>query len=107
MLGKTKRDKNLGSTGVTLYGITEPARFDHRAPTVAFTLEGYTPRQVAERLGGEGIFVWDGNYYALAVTERLGVEESGGMVRVGIAHYNTAAEVDRLLAVANDLALHH
>jgi len=90
--------------GVTLYGITDPARFDQRAPTVAFTLEGYTPRQVAERLGNEGIFVWDGNYYALAVTERLGVEESGGMVRVGIAHYNTAADVERLLIVVNDLA---
>jgi cysteine desulfurase family protein (TIGR01976 family) len=90
--------------GVTIYGITDPARFDQRAPTVAFTLEGYTPRQVAERLGQAGIFVWDGNYYALAVTERLGVEESGGMVRVGIAHYNTAAEVDRLLAVVDDLA---
>jgi hypothetical protein len=91
--------------GVTLYGITDPFGFDRRAPTVAFTLEGYTPRQVAERLGQAGIFVWDGNYYALAVTERLGVEESGGMVRVGIAHYNTAAEVDRLLAVVNDLAV--
>jgi selenocysteine lyase/cysteine desulfurase len=93
--------------GVNIYGITDPARFDQRVPTVAFTLEGYSPRQVAERLGQAGIFVWDGNYYALAVTERLGVEESGGMVRVGIAHYNTAAEVDRLLAVVNDLALHH
>jgi selenocysteine lyase/cysteine desulfurase len=89
--------------GVTLYGIADPASFDQRVPTVAFTLEGYTPRQVAERLGDEGIFVWDGNYYALAVTERLGVEERGGMVRVGIAHYNTAAEVDRLLAVVDDL----
>jgi selenocysteine lyase/cysteine desulfurase len=59
---------------------------------------------VAERLGSEGIFVWDGNYYALAVTERLGVEESGGVVRVGIAHYNTAAEVERLLAVVSGLA---
>jgi len=93
--------------GVTIYGITDPARFDHRVPTVAFTLDGYTPRQVAERLGQAGIFVGDGNYYALAVTERLGVEESGGLVRVGIAYYNTAAEVDRLLAVVNDLALHH
>lgn len=65
-----------------------------------------TLRQVAEQLGQAGIFVWDGNYYALAVTERLGVEESGGMVRVGIAHYNTTAEVDRLLAVVNDLARH-
>jgi selenocysteine lyase/cysteine desulfurase len=90
--------------GVTIYGITDPADFDQRAPTVAFTLEGYTPRQVAERLGLEGIFVWDGNYYALAVTERLGVEQSGDMLRIGIAHYNTAAEVDRLLAVVDDLA---
>ena len=92
--------------GVTVYGITDPARFDRRVPTIAFTLEGYTPRQVAERLGQAGIFVWDGNYYALAVTERLGVEESGGMVRVGIAHYNTPDEVDRLLAVVDDLAGH-
>jgi selenocysteine lyase/cysteine desulfurase len=92
---------------VTIYGITDSDRFEQRAPTVAFTMEGYTPRQVAERLGQEGIFVWDGNYYALAVTERLGVEDDDGMVRVGIAHYNTAAEVDRLLAVVNDLALHH
>jgi selenocysteine lyase/cysteine desulfurase len=76
-------------------------------PTISFRLDGYNPRQVAERLGQESIFVWDLRYYALAVTERLGVEESGGMVRVGIAHYNTAAEVDRLLAVVNDLALHH
>ena len=59
---------------------------------------------MAERLGREGIFVWDGNYYALAVTKRLGVEDSGGMVRVGIAHYNTGEEVDRLLTVINDLA---
>jgi len=90
--------------GVTLYGITHPVHFDQRAPTVAFTLDRYAPRQVAQRLGKEGIFVWDGNYYALAVTERLGVEESGGMVRVGIAHYNTMEEVDRLLGAVDDLA---
>jgi hypothetical protein len=57
--------------------------------------EGLYPRQVAERPGDEGIFVWDGNYYALAVTEQLGVEESGGMVRVGIAHYNTIIQTGR------------
>jgi selenocysteine lyase/cysteine desulfurase len=94
----------MAISGVTIYGITDPARFDQRVPTVAFTLEEYTPREVAERLGEEGIFVWDGNYYALAVTERVGVEESGGMVRVGIAHYNTPGEVDRLLGVINELA---
>ena len=90
--------------GVTVFGISDPARFAQRAPTVAFTLEGYTLRQVAERLGQADIFVWDLRYYALAVTERLGVEESGGMVRVGIVHYNTIEEVHRLLAAVEGLA---
>jgi len=84
--------------GITVYGITDPSHFDKRVPTISFRMQGFTPAQIAERLGQAGIFVWDGNYYALAVTQRLGVEDSGGMVRVGIVHYNTAAEVDRLLA---------
>ncbi len=83
--------------GVTIYGIADLARFDHRAPTFAFTLEGHSPREIAETLGHEGIYVWDGNYYALAVMERLGLQEHGGAVRVGLAHYNTAEEVDRFL----------
>jgi cysteine desulfurase family protein (TIGR01976 family) len=94
----------LAIPGLTVYGITNPARFDQRVPTVAFRLKGHSPQQIAERLGDEGIFVWDGNYYAPSVTERLGVEDSGGMVRVGIAHYNTAQEVDRLLDVLRRLA---
>ncbi len=89
--------------GLTIYGITDPARFEWRVPTAAFRLEGHSPQEVAERLGREGIFVWDGNYYAPLVTERLGVEESGGMVRVGIAHYNTTEEVGRLLEVLGGL----
>jgi len=64
---------------------------------VAFRIEGFSPRRIAETLGERGIFVWDGNYYALAVTERLDVEDKGGMVRVGLVHYNTVEEVDRLL----------
>jgi selenocysteine lyase/cysteine desulfurase len=60
-------------------------------------MEGFSPRRIAETLGDRGIFVWDGNYYALAVTQRLDVEEKGGMVRVGLVHYNTTEEVDRLL----------
>ncbi|MFQ5611157.1 MAG: cysteine desulfurase-like protein [Anaerolineae bacterium] len=90
--------------GLTLYGIADPGRFDERCPTLAFTLRGRSPSEVAAALGREGIFVWDGNYYALAVTERLGVEDSGGMVRVGLVHYNTAAEVDRFLEVMEKLA---
>jgi cysteine desulfurase family protein (TIGR01976 family) len=83
--------------GLRLYGITEPGRFDQRVPTVAFRIEGFAPRRIAHALGERGIFVWDGNYYALAVTERLDVEDKGGMVRVGLVHYNTVEEVDRLL----------
>ncbi len=89
--------------GLRIYGITDPERLDWRVPTVSFRLEGFSPRQVAEYLGQRGIFVWDGNYYALAVTERLEVEQSGGMVRVGLAHYNTAQEIDRLLEELGEL----
>jgi cysteine desulfurase family protein (TIGR01976 family) len=83
--------------GLRIFGITDPNHFDLRVPTVAFRIEGFAPRRIAASLGDRGIFVWDGNYYALAVTERLDVEDKGGMVRVGLAHYNTVEEVDRLL----------
>ena len=89
--------------GLHIYGITDPGRFEQRVPTVAFRIDGFSPRQVAEHLGDRGIFVWDGNYYALAVTERLGFEDKGGMVRVGLVHYNTEEEVDRLLEELNRL----
>jgi cysteine desulfurase family protein (TIGR01976 family) len=89
--------------GMRIYGITDPARFDERVPTVSFTLEGLTPNQVARRLDAANIFVWDGNFYALAVTERLGLEEHGGLVRVGLAHYSTVEEVDTLLGVLADM----
>lgn len=89
--------------GVTVYGLTDPTEFDERCPTLAFTRHGFTPRQIAAYLGNRGIFVWDGNYYALSVTERLGLEESGGMVRVGLAHYNTQEEVDRLLNALREM----
>lgn len=88
---------------LTFYGIRESERFAWRTPTVAFRLEGYTPREVAVRLAEQGIFVWDGNYYALGLSERLGVEPLGGMVRVGLAHYNTADEIDYLLETLGSL----
>lgn len=90
--------------GVTVYGITTPEEFNERCPTLAFTQTGLSPQEIAASLGQQGIFVWDGNYYALSVTERLGVEASGGMVRVGLAHYNTRAEVDRLLSALHERA---
>ena len=85
-----------GIPGLRLYGLADPRRLDERVPTFSFTLAGKSPRAVAEALAAENIYVWDGNYYALAVTDRLGLEEHGGMVRVGAAHYNTLEEVERL-----------
>lgn len=89
--------------GLKIWGITDPAQFQQRVPTVSFTLAGWHPRHIAERLAAEKIYVWDGNYYALAVMERLGLEGKGGMVRVGLAHYNTQAEVDRLIEALRGL----
>jgi cysteine desulfurase family protein (TIGR01976 family) len=90
--------------GAHIYGITDLQNLDRRVPTVSFRLEGQHPYAVAEKLGKEGIYVWDGNYYALAVTQRLEIEDSGGMVRVGAAHYNTLDEVARLGEVLKKIA---
>jgi selenocysteine lyase/cysteine desulfurase len=81
--------------GLTIWGITSERDLVRRVPTDSFTMEGLHPRHIAESLAAVGIYVWDGNYYALAVTERLGVEKHGDMVRVGLTHYNTAGELKR------------
>lgn len=81
--------------GLEVIGITDTERFHWRVPTVAFTLNGYTPREVVEHMGKHHIFAWSGHYYALEIVERLGKSENG-MVRVGLAHYNTHAEIDKL-----------
>jgi cysteine desulfurase family protein (TIGR01976 family) len=87
----------LAIPGLKLYGISDPKRFDHRCPTIAVRVAGQTPLELATKLGDRGIFTWDGNYYALNLTERLNVEKDGGFLRIGLAHYNTAEEVERLL----------
>ncbi len=90
--------------GLTFYGITDAARFESRTPTVAVRIAGHTPRQLSEALGQRGIFTWDGNYYAMNLSERLGVEDLGGMLRIGLVHYNTVDEIDRLLAALREIA---
>jgi cysteine desulfurase family protein (TIGR01976 family) len=89
--------------GLTFFGIPTAEPGTPRVPTIAFRLDGYTPQAVAEHLAGRAIYVWYGNYYALNLTESLGVEDKGGMVRVGLTHYNTYEEVDRLIAAINEL----
>ncbi len=90
--------------GVRVYGVRDPARLHLRVPTVAITVAGHAPRTVAERLGAEGIFVWDGDFYAQQLIERLGLLATGGVVRLGLVHYNTAAEVDRTLGALTRIA---
>ncbi len=98
----------LAIPGLKFYGITDPSRFSQRCPTVAVRIEdgnsGHTPVELANRLNHQGIFTWDGNYFAVNLSERLGVESTGGFLRIGLAHYNTASEVDLLLQALRDIA---
>jgi cysteine desulfurase family protein (TIGR01976 family) len=86
-----------------LYGIRDVGRFRERCPTVAVRIAEHTPLELASQLGDRGFFTWDGNYYALNLTERLGVEKDGGFLRIGLVHYNTAEEVDRLLEALREI----
>ena len=81
---------------VKVWGIDSDQRLHERLPTVSITHERFTAAALAKRLGERGIFTWDGNYYALQLTEALGLEPEG-MLRIGLAHYNTADEIDLLL----------
>ncbi len=90
--------------GLRVYGITDLNRLSERTPTFAVSLAGYRPDEVAQLLGEQGIFVWNGDYYAVAPMERLGVLDKGGLVRIGFTHYNTEEEVDRVLQELRVLA---
>jgi cysteine desulfurase family protein (TIGR01976 family) len=94
----------LAIPGLRFFGISDPKQFHQRCSTVSIRLANYTPTEIATFLGERGIFTWDGNYYALNLTERLGVEAVGGLLRIGLVHYNTLEEVDRLLAALQDIA---
>ena len=83
---------------VTIYGLSDTSRLEERLPTVAWTWPRLSPRETAEYLAERGICVWSGNYYALRLMEAYGLEGHGGAVRVGLAHYNTTAEIDRMIA---------
>lgn len=91
--------------GLRVYGLTDVERLDERTPTFAVSLEGYTPEEVAEHLGQQEIYVWDGHYYAIEVMDRLGTLQHGGLVRIGFVHYNTIDEVDRLFDALRKLSV--
>jgi cysteine desulfurase family protein (TIGR01976 family) len=90
--------------GLKFFGITDPKRFGERCSTVSVRIGNHNPTAIAKFLGDRGIFTWDGNYYALNLTERLGVEQHGGLLRIGLVHYNTMEEVERLLGALREFA---
>lgn len=89
---------------IKVFGITDPARFHERCSTISLRIGEHHPADIAKFLGDRGLFTWDGNFYALNLSERLGLEEKGGVLRIGLVHYNTAEEVDRLLAALYEFA---
>jgi len=94
----------LAIPGVRIFGITDPKMFDQRCSTLSLRIGNHHPTAIATFLGERGIFTWDGNYYALNLSERLGVESQGGMLRIGLVHYNTIEEVERLLTALREFA---
>lgn len=97
--------ERLGTVpGLTLYGLTDPACVGERVPTFSFTLDGHAPRAVAAHLARQAISVWDGDFYAWELVRALGLAERGGLVRIGLVHYNTLEEVDRLVMALEELA---
>ena len=84
--------------GLTIRGITSANAMHRRVPTVSFTLEGHHPQDMAKAFARENIFVWSGHNYAIEPVRRMGLMDKGGVLRVGLAHYNTAEEVDALLS---------
>jgi cysteine desulfurase family protein (TIGR01976 family) len=93
-----------GIPGVEIHGIADPTRFEQRVPTVSVSISGVNPRAAAESLGRDGIYVWDGDFYATGLIERLGKADAGGVLRIGLVHYNTADEVDRAVAAVGRIA---
>ena len=99
-LAATLLDGLLAAPKVKLYG---PPTLERRVPTFGFTVAGHTPDAVAAALAARGICAWSGNFYAREAIARLGLEASGGLVRVGLVHYNTAGEVAQLLTLLGEL----
>lgn len=93
----------LALPGVAVQGITDPAALEHRVPTVSFTHATVSTHVIAEGLAARGIWAWSGHNYALEPSRLLGLDEDEGVVRLGIAHYNTNAEVERTLVALSEL----
>ncbi|HEX7173206.1 MAG TPA: cysteine desulfurase-like protein [Candidatus Limnocylindria bacterium] len=96
--------ERLGTVpGLRIHGITDPTRIDERVPTFSFTVRGHHPRAIAEHLASRAINTWDGDFYAWELVRALGLDDAGGLLRIGLVHYNTLDEVDRLVEALLEL----
>jgi cysteine desulfurase family protein (TIGR01976 family) len=86
-----------------VWGITRRDQLSQRVPTISITMPGRSSDQIAKHLADRDIYVWQGNMYALELTERLGLEGQGGFLRIGLVHYNTSSEIDRLVRALDEL----
>lgn len=105
-----ERDLSLGTLerlgavpGIRIHGITDPAQVASRVPTFSVTLPGRHPRALAEHLAARAISTWDGDFYAWELVKALGLDDEGGLLRIGLVHYNTLDEVDRLVEALLEL----
>jgi selenocysteine lyase/cysteine desulfurase len=96
-LGRQLLDGLAALNRFKVWGITDPARLTWRVPTVSITLPGTSAETLARHLAAKEIYAWNGNMYALNLSERLGLEGQGGFLRLGLVHYNTTEEIDRVL----------
>ena len=88
---------------ISLFGVSNPEYCEHRTPTFAIRLQGHTPEQVAKELGSHQVCVWNGHFYAVGLIRQLGLEDSGGVVRIGFMHYNTIDEIDYFFSLLDSL----
>ena len=84
-------------------GITDPARLAERVPTISVTHAEHSPQKLATHLAQQNIYAWNGNMYALGLSERLGLEGHGGFLRLGVIHYNTEEEIVRLVKALDEI----
>ena len=89
--------------GLRLHGLADPGRMEARVPTFSITMAGHHPRAVAEHLASRAISTWDGDFYAWELVRALGLDGEGGLLRIGLVHYNTLDEVDRLVEALREL----
>jgi cysteine desulfurase family protein (TIGR01976 family) len=102
-LAQSMIDALRGISGVEIFGIVNPNRLFERVPTVSIGHAGHRNGDLAQALADQGINVWSGHNYAIGLVEQLGLDPSEGVLRIGLAHYNTADEVDRVVGALRGL----